>query len=98
MLQAIKRMLLQIVEDIDAGNCKISEQEMNEAIETIKRLSNKKEDFSKYSAANYLNISRATFDNYIAEGKIPHGVKKQGFKELRWYKEDLDKFRNSCKS
>lgn len=98
MLQALKRMLLQIVDDIDAGNSNLSESELLEAIESIKRFTNKKEDFSKYSAANYLNMSRATFDNYVAEGKIPHGVKKQGFKELRWYKEDLDKFKNSCKS
>lgn len=98
MLQLIKKMLLKIVDDIDAGNSNLSESELVEAIESIKRFTNKKEDFSKYSAANYLNMSRATFDNYIAEGKIPHGVKKQGFKELRWYKEDLDKFKNSCKS
>lgn len=98
MLQLIKKMLLQIVDDIDAGNSNLSESELVEAIESIKRFTNKKEDFSKYSAANYLNMSRATFDNYVAEGKIPHGVKKQGFKELRWYKGDLDKFKNSCKS
>jgi predicted DNA-binding transcriptional regulator AlpA len=98
MLQLIKKMLLKIVDDIDAGNSNLSESELVEAIESIKRFTNKKEDFSKYSAANYLNMSRATFDNYVAEGKIPHGVKKQGFKELRWYKEDLDKFKNSCKS
>jgi predicted DNA-binding transcriptional regulator AlpA len=98
MLQLIKKMLLKIVDDIDAGNSNLSESELVEAIESIKRFTNKKEDFSKYSAANYLNMSRATFDNYVAEGKIPHGVKKQGFKDLRWYKEDLDKFKNSCKS
>lgn len=97
MLQQIKRMLIKIVEDIDAGNSTLSEEELMQTVKSLKELTDKKQDFSKYSAANYLNMSRSTFDNYIAEGKIPRGVKKQGFKELRWYKEDLDNFRNTCK-
>ena len=50
--------------------------------------------YSKYQAINYLNISRATFDNYVADGKIPKGRKQQGFKEIFWLKSDLDKFKN----
>ena len=52
---------------------------------------------SKYQACNYLNVSRATFDNYVSDGKIPRGIHQQGFKELYWLKKDLDKFRESCK-
>ena len=40
----------------------------------------------------YLNISRATFDNLVNEGKLPKGKHIQGFKELRWYKKDLDDY------
>ena len=47
---------------------------------------------SKYEAYSYLNISRAKFDNLVKEGKIPQGKKQQGFKELSWYKKDLDLF------
>ena len=43
----------------------------------------------------YLNISRATFDNYVRAGKIPKGRKQQGFKELFFYKKDLDKFKEN---
>jgi predicted DNA-binding transcriptional regulator AlpA len=46
---------------------------------------------SKYQAYTYLNMSRATFDNLVREGKLPKGVKVAGFKELFWYKKDLDK-------
>jgi hypothetical protein len=43
----------------------------------------------------YLNISRATFYNYIKQGKLQKGMKQQGFKELFWYKKDLDLYINS---
>ena len=47
---------------------------------------------SKYQAYQYLGVSRATFDNYVRERKIPRGKKVQGFKELQWHQKDLDKF------
>jgi excisionase family DNA binding protein len=47
---------------------------------------------SKTQAAEYIGVSRATFDNYIHDGFLPKGTKVEGFKELRWYKSDLDVF------
>lgn len=44
-------------------------------------------------ACNYLGISRATFDNYVREGKIPKGLKQPGFRELFWLKRDLDEIK-----
>ena len=34
-------------------------------------------------------MSRATFDNYIREGKIPKGKKETGWKELSWSESEL---------
>ena len=34
-------------------------------------------------------------DNYVRAGKIPKGRKQQGFKELFFYKKDLDKFKEN---
>lgn len=53
-------------------------------------ITNKNEKLSKYQACKYLKVSRATFDNYVRAGKIPKGRKQIGFKELYWYKKDLD--------
>ena len=39
-------------------------------------------------------MSRATFDKYVSKGKIPKGRKQQGFKELFYFKKDLDKIKN----
>jgi excisionase family DNA binding protein len=47
---------------------------------------------NKTQAADYLGVSRATFDNYVHDGRIPHGKQIGSFKELRWYKSDLDLF------
>lgn len=92
MLKVIRRLLSNIIESIDAGNSNISEEEALELIDTIKRFTDKTERLSKYEACQYLNMSRATFDNYVREGKLPKGIKQAGFKELSWTKKDLDNF------
>lgn len=93
MLKVLKGHLLKVIDDIDAGNSNISdEEELMKTIDVIKELTNKEKGLSKYKACQYLNISRATFDNYVRAGKIPRGVHEAGFKELRWYKKDLDNF------
>lgn len=47
---------------------------------------------SKVMACDYLGVSRATFDNYVRDGFIPKGIKEDGFKELNWYRSDLDNY------
>jgi len=37
-----------------------------------------------------LNVSRATFDKYVKEGRLPQGIKEAGFKEKFWRQKDLD--------
>lgn len=88
----IRKYLLKLVDDIDAGNSNITEKEAVELVDTLKRLTDKQKRLSKYEACKYLNISRATFDNYIREGKLPRGTKEAGFKELSWTIKELDKF------
>ena len=95
LLKIIKEELLKIVDDIDAGNSNISEEEGVMLINTIKSFTEKDIPMSKYQAFNYLHISRATFDNLVREGKIPQGKKQQGFNELQWFKKDLDVYREN---
>ena len=94
-LQVIRDLLYKIIEDIDAGNSNISDDQYDSIIEQINFLSNSNTKYSKYQACKFLNISRATFDNKVREGLIPPGRKQQGFKELFWLKSDLDKYKNS---
>ena len=73
MLRVIRSLLLKIVDDIDAGNSNISEGEAIEIVDSLKRFTDKEKRLSKYAACEYLNVSRATFDNYVREGKSPRG-------------------------
>lgn len=93
MIKVIKSLLLKLIDDIDAGNSNMSDEECLEAIKLLKRYTYKDTHLSKYQAFTYLNISRATFDNLVKEGKLPKGRKQQGFKELYWLKKDLDKYK-----
>lgn len=92
MLRIIRSLLMKIVDDIDAGNLNITEDEATKLIDTLKELTDKEKRLSKYAACEYLNVSRATFDNYVREGKLPKGKHEIGFKELSWSKKDLDEF------
>lgn len=83
-------MLLQFVNDIDSGNSNITEDQQIEIIKMFQKINC--QQLSKVESANYIGVSRATFDNYITKGLIPKGTKRQGFKELSWNKYDLDKF------
>lgn len=92
MIQLLKKYLLKLVDDIDAGNTEITENDALQICGLVNELIHKDERMSKYKAYTYLNISRATFDNYVAQGLLPKGKKEAGYKELSWYKKDLDKF------
>lgn len=90
MLQTIKLLLKQILDDIDAGNSNISESEQQELTELIQKITSKK--LSTIQAADYIGVCRSTFKNYVDKGLIPKGIKEQGVHSLFWYKCDLDKF------
>lgn len=92
MLRLIRNLLEQIVNDIDSGNSNISQDDQQEILSLIQKFTSK--ELSKLEAADYIGVSRATFDNYIKNGQIPQGRKRKGFKELSWNKSDLDKFLN----
>lgn len=93
MLKIIREILQKFIDDIDADNSNMSyEQQCN----VLRVLSNvdigQDNEMNKTQAADYLGVSRATFDNYVRDGFIPKGKQVGNFKELRWYKSDLDIF------
>lgn len=92
MLNIIRGLLLDIVDNMDSGNSKIPEDKQIELIKYLKEFTDQTERLSKYKACQYLNISRATFDNYVRDGKLPRGKKVAGFNELFWTKKELDEY------
>ena len=80
-LNILKLALISIINDIDSGNCSLSEDEMNSIIDTLQFVAEDKTKLSKYQACDYLNVSRATFDNLVKDGAISPGRQQVGFKE-----------------
>ena len=79
LLEIIKNELQKIIVNIDNGNSNLSEDELVEVVDFLKMYTNKDVVMSKYQAFNYIHVSRATFDNYVKEGKIPEGRHELGF-------------------
>ena len=93
MIKLIRDQLSQVINNIDAGNTNITEEQGLEVMRLLSTLTNPKERLSKYQACNKLGISRATFDRYVKAGKLPQGRHQQGVIGLFWYQEDIDKLK-----
>jgi ACT domain-containing protein len=92
MLKIIREILSKTINDIDAGNSNITDNDAMELTKILKSYTDKTQKMSKYQACRHLNVSRATFDNYVREGLLPRGTREAGFKELFWTQKDLDNF------
>lgn len=96
MLKIIRNILQKFIEDIDANNTHLSYEQQCQILKVLSNIDiGQENEMSKTQAADYLGISRATFDNHVRDGFIPKGKQIPGFKELRWYKSDLDLYLNS---
>lgn len=85
----VVKYLREVADKIDAGTSEITE---TEAVDIMKVIAH--EALSKEQACNYLNLSRSRFDDLVREHKIPQGIKRVGFKEKFWYKDELDMCKN----
>ena len=87
--ETVVKLLKDTASKIDAETCEMTEQQ---AMDIMSVLSH--EAMSKDAACSYVNLSRSRFDELVKRGKIPKGRKRRGFKELIWWKDELD----TCKS
>lgn len=58
-------------------------------MDAVRRYFKKDGEWNKYQSYTFLNMSRATFDKYVREGKISRGKKKPGYKELYWSEKEI---------
>lgn len=80
----ISRLLRETADKFDAGTSEANEEQVLEGMRIFLHT-----PISKESAAIELGIHPSSFDKLVAEGKIPKGKKKLGWKELRWYTDDI---------
>lgn len=89
MINSLRSGLCCIISEIDKGNSELSKDDEESIVRLVRKVVRTDQPMSKYQAYNYLNVSRATFDRLVREGKIVSGRKLAGFKEKVWYKRDL---------
>lgn len=93
MLKIIREILQKFIDDIDADNTNMNYEQQCNVLRVLSNVNiGQDNEMNKTQAADYLGVSRDTFDNYIRDGFIPKGKQVGHFKELRWYKSDLDIF------
>ena len=83
--KAVVKLLKETADKIDSGNCELNEEQAMDIMSVLGH-----EVLSKDEACSYLNLSRSRFDDLIREGIIPKGRKRRGFKELIFYKDELE--------
>ena len=91
MLSIIRSLLQQHIDNIDTGNTNLNYEQQCKLLRIMSNVDIGQDiEMNKTEAADYIGVSRATFDNYVKDGFIPKGKEVGRFKELRWYKSDLD--------
>jgi hypothetical protein len=85
----VVKYLRDVADKIEVGTSEIGE---TEAMDILKVIAHR--PMSKEQACNYLNLSRSRFDDLVREHKIPQGIKRVGFKEKFWYKDELELCKN----
>lgn len=84
-LKILRKVLEEVIANIDAGNSNYSDDELDDIILSLTKLNRGIKRISKREACErILHCSPSSFDNYIKLGLIPRGHKEYGFKELSW--------------
>lgn len=81
------RELKMFLNKLENDNVECDNVEAMRIVETVAH-----EPMSKESALIHTGFSRAKFDDYCRRGLLPKGQKRQGWKELCWYRDELNSF------
>ena len=61
--ETLKKAILNVADAIDTGNSDYSQDEMDQILDSINKITNTQNKLSKYQAAAFLHKSTSTFDN-----------------------------------
>lgn len=87
--RTVVKLLRKLADKIDSDTCELTEEQAMEILSTLGH-----KVLSKASACEYLNISRSKFDSLVADGILPKGRKRKGFKELVWFEDEISNVLN----
>lgn len=90
-IKILRDLLVESINNIDAGNSNRTEEELNEIIKDLIKINRGIKRISKREACEkILKCAPSTFDRYISIGLIPKGHKESNFKELSWSENDFE--------
>lgn len=84
--------LKNVLAKLESNTCELTEEQAMDIMSVLGH-----EIMSKDEIYTYLNISRSKFDELVRDNKMPKGKKVRGFKELMFYKDEIDKYRIQLK-
>lgn len=84
--------LKNVLAKLESNTCELTEEQAMDIMSVLGH-----EIMSKDEVYTYLNISRSKFDELVRDNKMPKGKKVRGFKELMFYKDEIDKYRIKLK-
>lgn len=88
---ALRAVLAESLDNIDAGNSNISEEHANVLIDVIGTINKPKKRISKaFACEHILHINSNKFNYLLSKGVIPPGKHELGFHELSWSIADFD--------
>lgn len=91
-IAALRAVLKDSLDRIDAGNTNISEEHANTLIGIIQTINKPEKRISKaFACEQILHINSNRFDYLVRKGIIPQGRHELGFHELSWSIADFDR-------
>ena len=85
LMKLVAKELRRLADKFDSGTTETTESQVVDILSMLTHI-----PMSKAQACSYLNISRSRFDDLVREKKLPKGRKSVGFKELHFYRDELD--------
>lgn len=80
----VVKYLKETANKIEQGKCELTDDEAIDIMSVIAH-----QAVSKDEACSIINVNKSRFGELMSKGDIPQGRKRRGWKELRWYKDEL---------
>lgn len=88
---ALRAILKESLDNLDAGNSNISEEHANAIIAVVSTINKPVKRISKaFACEHILHINSNKFNYLLSKGVIPLGKHELGFHELSWSIADFD--------
>ena len=92
----LESILRKTADGLKTGNTILDEKEMEFLIDTLKEVTSP--EISTYNAIQLSKFEKSQFYKLINDGLLPKGYHVQGFKEIRYNKERVEKAAKKLKS